>query len=491
MRRLFAVILSLLMLLPLSALASAPTGDVSEPIIKNAVMYYSKTGTGYLGSTVMSLSFPVGRLDAETLIREWMKFDEDGLLSRPGNGVALSLAASQPLEISGNTLTVNLSSTALQLDKSEFYTLCQCLTNTLTESGSISYVNFLVEGHPLSIDIRGLLPLGAFSRSVGTNVESAYEILASRRVSADASADEQSFDKAITLYYPARYSRGILAETRTVSFSGQNAQQVLSAILSELSEGAQTLACAVPLPPLSSYLASVPSVVSSSGGGVKACFSFTEPLNTALSQHGVTRSVFLAALCYTVCTFYPEAMGIDVTIGDTHISSVSPSGVFEGEARIDFTDYLEQRRSYSGFLMNTISLYYADGDRLTEVMRPVQQGTSALPRTTALEWLSGSALYDSKSAQYPLGTVFYDNDIIGITISGELLTINLSSSVRDAFLSLDAQHERLACYSLVNTLCSLPEVRRVQVYFANSAEGELAGGVYWSGDFWRNPGIVD
>ena len=123
MRRLFAVILSLLMLLPLSALASAPTGDVSEPIIKNAVMYYSKTGTGYLGSTVMSLSFPVGRLDAETLIREWMKFDEDGLLSRPGNGVALSLAASQPLEISGNTLTVNLSSTALQLDKSEFYTL--------------------------------------------------------------------------------------------------------------------------------------------------------------------------------------------------------------------------------------------------------------------------------------------------------------------------------------------------------------------------------
>ncbi|MDD2648094.1 MAG: GerMN domain-containing protein [Eubacteriales bacterium] len=490
MRRLTTIIIAILLFLPLSGFADAPTGDVSEPVIKSAVFYYCKTGTGYLGSIAKNLSFPVGRLDAETLIREWLNFDGDGLLSRPGSGAALSLAASQPLELSGSTLTVNLSSSALQLDKSELYALCQCLTNTLTESGSIKYVNFIVEGHPLSIDIRGLLPLGAFSRSVGTNVESAYEILASRRVSADGSAESQSFDKSITLYYPALYSRGILAETRSVSFAGQSAQQVLNTILSEISKSAQTLSCAIPLPSLTSFLAAVPSLAPVSGGGVKACFSFTEPLNTALSQQGVTRSVFLASLCYTVCTFYPEAMGIDVTIGETHISNVSPSGVFDGESRIDFTDYLQQRRSYSGFLMNTISLYYIEDDHLTEIMRPVQQSAAALPRTTALEWLRGAAPYDSKSAVYPLGAAFYDSDIIGISISGELLTINFSSAVKNAFLSLDSQRERLACYALVNTLCSLPNVRRVQFYFANSDEGELAGGVYWGGDFWLNPGIV-
>ena len=56
--------------------------------------------------------------------------------------------------------------------------------------------------------------------------------------------------------------------------------------------------------------------------------------------------------------------------------------------------------------------------------------------------------------------------------------------------AVDAQgpeNEMLLCYAIVNTLCSNTGMKRVCFFFEGEQTEEIAGRIYWAGEFLFNP----
>ena len=55
---------------------------------------------------------------------------------------------------------------------------------------------------------------------------------------------------------------------------------------------------------------------------------------------------------------------------------------------------------------------------------------------------------------------------------------------------MDGEKEALLIYSLVNTVCQLPGVKRAALYVQGSQPDSLAGAIYLPGDFLPNTDMV-
>ncbi|HOC31001.1 MAG: GerMN domain-containing protein [Armatimonadetes bacterium] len=69
----------------------------------------------------------------------------------------------------------------------------------------------------------------------------------------------------------------------------------------------------------------------------------------------------------------------------------------------------------------------------------------------------------------PHGTI-----IIGVVVDQGLATVNLNTSFRDNFNG-GAREEQVTIYSIVNTLCDIPEIKAVQFEISGQPISEFAG----------------
>jgi hypothetical protein len=68
--------------------------------------------------------------------------------------------------------------------------------------------------------------------------------------------------------------------------------------------------------------------------------------------------------------------------------------------------------------------------------------------------------------------------------------MNLSQDFLDAINTLSLREAQKSVYSIVNTLCMLPNVNRVRFYILGNQVEQLKNGLYMAGEFWYNPQIV-
>ena len=80
----------------------------------------------------------------------------------------VSLAQGSAVTTAGHVCTVDLSSAALQMGIHELYTVCLSIATTLCALPDVRFVNILVAGNPVAMDVQNLLPMGgAFLRRRG------------------------------------------------------------------------------------------------------------------------------------------------------------------------------------------------------------------------------------------------------------------------------------------------------------------------------------
>ena len=123
---------------------------------------------------------------------------------------------------------------------------------------------------------------------------------------------------------------------------------------------------------------------------------------------------------------------------------------------------------------------------------PVDRDMEENPRTLLKALMAGPTAREREAgleATLP-GNVFED-DILGIAREGDTLLVNLSESFRAEIQSAGADRERLLCYSMVNTLCTGTGSRRVCFFFEGEQVEQIAGTIYWAGEFLNNPGLAD
>ncbi len=470
---------------------SAPVGDAMLEYTQPAVFYLPRHDGERLIAVTDTIPLSEGRLVAESIVRLLLEQPGSSIASPLGGEVKLSLYGANPVEVSGDVATVNLAASALQLDRKTLCLVSHAITNTLTEMDSIQYVNTLVADKSLALDIAGSLPQGALTRSMGEDIGALYEQQMSRRVLSGEDAASKRLTATATLYFPLAAINGIMAEAHNVTFDSMDPADMAVTLMDEISGGAAVVKDSPAMPLLTEYLL-VPPVISQPAdiGGNLITLDFSYMFDDMLQAVGISRASCLAALCYTLTTFLPNVAGIEVFIDSELVEHV----MLTGTSGILFEDGIQRRADFAALLMDNAALYFADASsqKLKKVSRPIPFYQTSNPRALLNELFKGPSAQDSDAdvtATLPAGAL-KDSDIIGISLSGDALLVNLSNSFLEAGLGVSNTADRLLAYSLVDTLLHAASARRVAFFVGGSQIAGFTDEISWKGWFLENVGIV-
>ena len=459
---------------PVEADDAAPLGDAGLQHESIAVMYLpSLDGQGLL-AYYEPLTLTHAQHPAESILRALLAFEGNSRVRALGDGVTLSLSGANPVEVSGGVCTVNLSASALQLSSADLYTAALAIAATLCELEDIDYVNLLVASTPVAMDVSGLLPLGSLTTQVGQELPVLWEQFSARRVPVGQSPADTPLTSAATLYFPLADHSGVVAETRRLTFPGQSPEQLTSALLEALSAGAQQVSGACDMPDLSAMLLEAPAVSTLTSGGKRVTLHFAQDVRTRITDAGCDPACCFASIVYTITTFVPSVQQVCILMGDGALTSLYGPGL----GSMLFPGGLHTRTDYAHALLAQTTVYLPQDGTLERRVLSLPYRSAASVRSLLLQ-LSPDAL--------PAGLT--DADVLGLSIDGDTLRINLSARyaqvIRDSGMD-----QRLMAYSVVNTLCEALGTRRVRFYFSGETADGLGTDVMWSGDFLYNPGLV-
>lgn len=464
---------------------AAPENDMSQDY-EQAVMLYlpSLDGTKLL-AVPQNAELSASRQRSRALCELLLAHPGTEAVAPVGGDVTLALSDTDPVEVSGQVVTVSLAASALRLSHEQLFTAGQAIANTLGQFGDVQYVNVLISGAQPGMNIAATLPAGCFQPNSREDLSTLWS-----RASAALSSGRRSF--AAALYYPAPSGKGILCEARTLSFTASDLSGMALTLLDALSAVAETLPNVPRCPELSSFLREAPTL-GEAGGVRRLVIRFSEDLNAALINAGITRSVMMASLCCTLTTFLPGIGGIEVQIGSERINTLTPSGTYNGAGEIiTFQDGLMRRRDFSGFLLEECVLYFANGKgKLEKTYRPIPYYEAASARALVEQLMAGPQPYDSRtnlSAVLPAG--LRSADLLGVGYEDQTLLLNFSAQLGALAKDMDFDTEALLIYSLVNTVCQLPGVKRAALFVQGSQPDSLSGNIYLPGDFLPNTDMV-
>ena len=292
-------------------------------------------------------------------------------------GAALSLFGPAPVEVSSGVCTVNLSASALQLSQENLYKACTAITASLCQLEDVHYVNFLVAGQAVSMDITGSLPLGSQTTHPGEELTVLWEQMTARRAPLGENPAYTPVTSAVTLYFPLADGSGIAAETRNLTFPGQSPDQLAAGLLNALSAGAQYLSGAAPIPQLSSLLSFPAQSRELENGGRQIIIHFSPMLDKLLAQANVDMPCFISALTCTLTTFIPSVSSVQMYIGETPLTSLY-SAV---HGNLIFQNGVIQRQQLAPYLMEQATLYFGAGERRRGLLRSLPYQHARNPRT--------------------------------------------------------------------------------------------------------------
>lgn len=467
---------------------AAPIGDAALEFAATATLYLPSHDGISLVDIETDLSFSLVRPAAETVMRTLITQTGSKEYSSLGGEVRLSLYGANPVEVSRNVATVNLSASALQLDRQRLYIVCQAIANTLTALDGIDFVNVLVVDKPVGLDIPNTLPMGALKASTARDLSSVYEQLLTKRVPA-GSADTSPLSANVALYFPLQNSDGLVCEARAISFENQQLSEMVTSILRALASGPSDSQIRSPkLPLLADLLTSTPVLKDNpSSGGQIIALDFAHNLDDMLEAYGITRSQCTASLCYTLSSFFPNVSGISLSINGTPVDAML---LTEEETSIEDTSVF-LRSAFSSLIYDYCTLYFIDAEtqKLTPSSRAIAYYQRTNPRILLCELAKGPQAGDSQPDLLPVmdEKSITDTTLLGFALSDHMLLVNFSPAFAQLGKELTGEQERLLAYALVNSLCMNNRVRSVCFFQSGAQFDGFTGEIYWRGLFHPMP----
>lgn len=484
---------SILMTLPpVENRYKAPQSDLVREHAETVLLYLPSVLNNQLITVPERILIPADQHPAEATVRKLLSFNGSEVAKSLFPEASLQIQNSAGgMEISGEVATVNLSANALLLSKPDLFTLRRALTNTILQWRDIRFVNVLVSGIEPGIDQTGLSPAGSMQSIRNEDAQSVWDGLSNR--SSIENIETLRFSSLCTLYFPASFGRGILSEARTVSFPGLNYRQLAGSLLEALSAGPQILSQSPLMPELNTLLAEPIRIEENDTGSFVIALHFIEEANEAFINAGIPRSIMMASITTTMCTFIPQLDGLKIQIGNEQIEGIVPGGIYEkaGE-QIIFSGNILRRADFSSFLLSDCTLYFADrSGSLNLVHRPIPYQFAFNNRFILEQLIKGPQMYDSITGLLPVfSQEMNDKDLIAIEKEGSTVHVNFTDKLISISELMPSHHARLMIYSIVNTLCNTRGVSKVRIYVNSEQPDIFAGSVYLPGEFFKNPEII-
>ena len=472
---------------PASVGYDAPVSDALLEYATDVALYLPSRDGQKLICQYEQLQLSHNQHSAEAIVRALAAHPGNKDMRPLGNGTVLSLYGQHPVEVANGVCTVNLSASALQLDQNEFYNACLSLAATLCELPDIHAVNVLIADQAVGMDISSVLPLGCITAHPGESLPALWEQLLSRRTPLGESPASMATTASAALYFPLADGSGVIPEAHTLSFPGQTPQQLAVSLLSALSAGAQYTEGVCTMPDIASMLVYAPSASDLESGGRLLTLRFIGDLEQRLQEYEIDTACFIASVTQTLLTFIPAVAAVDIYVG------TQPLGTLYHATRgsIPIDQGRVRRGTFAGFQCEQVMLYLRRDDSLAPVLRSVSAASAAAPRTLVRLLMNGVTAAESAVGYRPtIPAGPTEHDILGVTIAGDTLLINLSPRFASTVRQLDAQSEQLLCYSIVHTLCAEKGVRRVVFFFGGAPADKLGGAISWGGEFQFSPGLM-
>ena len=472
---------------PMQVSFQAPIGQMENARTATVQLYLPSIDGTRLVAVNRRAALSPFRWHADTLLEMLFAYEGDEAQPLPR---AEALKLQSPVEISCGAATVNLSATALTLSHEQLYTVFQAIANTLCRCDGIDSVNLLIAGVQPGLDVASETPTGALHLNSTDDLSTLWDRALSQRSAADGT---RRLVQDVTLYFPAAGGRGVLCENRTLAFSNATLPHMARTLLDALSEGPKVLTDLPAFPPLHAYLATEPAVNETSGEKVLT-LRFSQDLNAALLDAGVTRSCMAASLVYTMTTYLPNIAGVEMFIGDEKLTSLTPEGTYQsaGETML-FTNGVMRRSQFGIFLLSRAKLYFASDDNtLAPVYRAVPWYEAPNAHYLITQLIKGPDYYDAGndhlSPVMPAGAGA--GDILGTACSGGTALVNLTQRFRDIAAHMSVQEERLMVYAMVNTLTELENISEVCFFIDSSQPDTFVSAISLPGVFLRNVDII-
>ena len=458
---------------PETAAPLAPIGDSRADRVYSTPIYYIDNSTNCLKAIMRDVTVGSDTTLAEVVVDAVMTEPIESDLDTLGESDIQVLS----VEVSRGIATVDLSIDARQLDSEHMHMLRAALTNSLIDTGYISYVNVLIDG---SEECILQLPAGTMSL-FDCDMSAVWQAA----VDEDAHINgDEALTRNVTLYFGAQSGEYILPEVHSISISDGD---YLGAVLDEIMSGPDdTATCARLMPSGRWYLRETPEIITSSDGSKIAVISFDGAISDYFSKNGISTAMAFGSLVRSICGFVPNVDGVLLDIDGIVVSEL-----YDSQKRLmyTFTDGIMRRSDFDSMVGEIATLYYptADGTALKKVYTAIPRYDVDNPRA-----LIKMLMQDPDEATLSRTTpeVVTDADVLGIRVENGQVLINLSGAFYQACQGLSSGSARTMVYSIVNTMCSLDGISSVRFYFDGERVDSLASVISMRGSLMFNSGIV-
>ena len=473
---------------PAAVRYTAPDGDIPVGEERMYTLYLPGKNGMHLTAQHVTLGPASLQETMENLVWDLLSFESNDMVDSLGKGRVLSLFGTDPVELSGGVCTVNLGSSALQLNYQDFYTLSLALASTLCELEAVDSVNVLVAGQSVGLDITGVLPMGTLTAHPGENLPVLWERMEAKRTPLGQNMSQTPLSSYVTVYFPLEDGQGITCENRMLSFEGQTPQQMTGTILETMSGGSMYLTGVPELPPLSSLMLHEPLASELADGGRLITLSFREDGMERLREAGVDPACLMAAITFSLTTFIPGTAAVSLRVGEQPVTQLDS----ERFGSIPVLGGLMRRENFRQLLRGRTTVYFERGGVLVPCVKTVDRKQTDSPREQLTALMEGPGARErTEGLERTVPEAVRPDDILGLNAVGDTLLINLSESFRSEIQSLGPEKERLLCYSMVNTLCENSALDHVCFFFEGEQVESIAGEICWSGVFDRNSGMTE
>lgn len=398
----------------------------------------------------------------------------------------LTLARGTRLEISGGVCTVNLATSALQLSSGDYYKISLALATTLCGLDEIRYVNVLTANQSVALDSSGNLPMGSLTGHAGENLAVLWEQAEARRTPQGGNTGTTPLDTQATIYYPLPDGLGIACESRRISFEGQTAGQLASALLDAMSAAVKNRIGTADTPDLWEYMIHEPVSSELEEGGKLITLSFRGGMQELAEGWDTDVACLTAAITWTLTTFVPGTAAVCFRAGDKPITELN-SRRFQVNTVLGG---LMRRNVFEDFLASSVTVFFEKDGKLVRTEKPADREETDSPRAQLNALIQGPDRREKENGIVsPVPEAVREDDLLGLAAEGDTMLVNLSSHFREEILAAGPEKEMLLCYSLVNTLCSNNGKKRVCFFFEGAQQEWIAGEIYWAGEFLYNPEI--
>ena len=453
-----------------SALSNPPEEDLQRV---NMQLYFVSQDGARLVPETRSIELSPYESRAAAAVKQLLEGPQSGDLKRvfwPGTAI-------ESLESARGVTTINLSETFEQMFASDRTLAKAALIQTLHSLDGTRYLNVLSGGREPGYDGKPTGVTEYFTEDYDLYQSRLRQQMETRQTDAAPGMSytiERVNTYFATLYFADVSGRFLLPEVRNITVSDLGYSE---AILEELQEGPS---------PLSGLRATFAGLSLEAAPRTEILESGRYKLEIALTGPIEGSALAIASAVCSLGSFIPTIDHIAITLNGEAITSLT----MPGAGTVEFEGGMLTRDKFASLIGAEVPLYFANASgSLTGVSRTLSQSEAMNPEYRLQELLKGPQQGEEEGLIAVLPGAD-PNDVPHVTISGDMAWVDCSKTFAEAASALEADAGFLLMYSIINTVCEFPDVKRVQFLIEGVLAERLAGNVYIRTPLLKNPGLI-